>query len=122
MEEVRGYNYVVYEDWITGIDLLFFSGRAGQKMAFVCHPGSDPEVNLQVQFDGYDQMHVEPDGTLQLLFGDQWVELREAVAYQYDANDDIDLLNWTAEYDANTSLGITKFTFGSYDPDPPWCC
>ncbi len=119
VEEVRGYNYVVYEDWITGIDLLFFSGRAGQKMAFVCHPGSDPEVNLQVQFDGYDQMHVEPDGTLQLLFGDQWVELREAVAYQYDANDDIDLLNWTAEYDANTSLGITKFTFSSYDPDLP---
>ena len=50
-EEVNGYSRVVYEAIFPKIDMHFYSGSMGQKMAFVLKPGCDP-ADLQLTFKG----------------------------------------------------------------------
>ncbi|MFN3874394.1 MAG: hypothetical protein ACK4L7_00590 [Flavobacteriales bacterium] len=118
VEQVQGYSRLVYPEIYPNIDLHFYSGPRGQKMAFVCHPGSDP-ADIRLQFTGNDDIDVDWQGNLRLLFGNKWVPFREAVAFQYDQNMNITNLGWNASYAIDSVLSISNFTFSSYDPTMP---
>lgn len=118
VENVSGYSRLVYADIYPGIDLHFYTGPYGQKMAFVCHPGSSPD-NIKLQFAGHDDIAIDWDGALKLLFNGQWIKFNEAIAYQYDAGNTVSQLGWNASYSLDSILSISGFTFDSYDPDLP---
>lgn len=115
---VNGYSRLVYEDIYPGIDLHFYTGPYGQKMAFVCHPGSSPD-NIKLQFAGHDDIALDWDGALKLLFNGQWIKFNEAIAYQYDAGNNVSQLGWNASYGLDSLLSISNFTFDTFDPDLP---
>jgi hypothetical protein len=118
VEHVSGYNRLVYENIYPGIDLHFYSGPTGQKMAFLCHPGSDP-LDITLQFVGQDDISIDWSGALKLLFGETWIKLEEAIAFQYDAANNVMPLGWNASYELDSLLSVSKFTFAGYDPELP---
>jgi len=118
VEQVAGYSRLVYENIYPGIDLHYYSGPAGQKMAFVCHPGSDPE-DITLRFTGQDDIALDWDGTLKLLFDSGWIKFEEAIAFQYDNSNNVNILGWNASYELDSLLNVSKFTFAGYDPQLP---
>jgi len=118
VEHVSGYNRLVYENIYPGIDLHFYSGPTGQKMAFVCHPGSDP-LDITLQFTGQDDISIDWSGALKLLFGETWIKLEEAIAFQFDTGNNVMPLGWNASYELDSLLSVSKFTFDGYDPELP---
>ncbi len=115
---VRGYNRILYPGIYQGIDMWMYSGQLGQKLMFVIHPGAHP-ADLQMQFTGQDQMDVDMLGWLKLQMGNKWIRLPQAVAYQYDNNNMITPVNWTADYLANNGSGVAGFNFEAYDITKP---
>ena len=112
---VPGYNRIIYEDIYPDIDLHFYGASAGQKMAIVCRPGSDPN-HVKLQFTGQDSMNVDVYGFLKLYYSDKFVSLPYALAYQVDANGNMTLLNWGATYNTDNVLGLVSFYYEAYDP------
>jgi hypothetical protein len=118
VEHVSGYSRLVYEGIYPGIDLHFYSGPAGPKMAFVCHPGSDPD-HIKLQFSGQDDITLDWDGTLKLLFGQGWIKFEEAIAFQYDSASNVNTLGWNASYELDSLISVSEFTFNDFDPELP---
>lgn len=115
---VHGYNRVVYENIYPFIDMHVYSGRAGQKIAFVVRPGGVPE-NLQLLLQGQNQLSLDFFGNLKIVLADKWIVLRQALAYQVDGNGNVQMLNWTADYVPNNNTGVVGFTFAAYDDSKP---
>lgn len=109
---------MVYENIYPDIDMHVYSGRAGQKIAFVIRPGGDPQ-NLQLLLEGQNQLTLDFMGNLRILLQTRWIVLRQAVAYQVDGNSNVELLNWTADYVPNNNTGVVGFTFDAYDNTKP---
>lgn len=65
--DVQGYCRVVYPNIFPKIDMHFYSGSAGQKMAFVLLPGCDPS-KLKLAFTGQDSINVDIWGTLKIYY------------------------------------------------------
>ncbi|MBL0044587.1 MAG: hypothetical protein IPP33_09385 [Flavobacteriales bacterium] len=116
VEQVEGFDRVEYSQIFPGIDWHFYTGSGGQKMSFVCAPNSNPEINLRLKFTGQNQLNVDWQGTLRVLMQDRWVELREAVAYQLDEDNNIVPLNWTADWNLVNNAGVVNFVLDEYDP------
>lgn len=115
---VRGYKWLMYPNIYPKIDMYIYCGSRGQKIMFVVRPGGNAN-NLQMTFAGQNQMALDVFGNLKLLLQDKWVVLPEAVAYQYDQNNSISPLPWTAEYTPNNNNGTVGFTFDDYDDTKP---
>jgi hypothetical protein len=115
---VKAYNRILYADIYAGIDLWLYCGQRGQKMALVIHPGANPD-DIRLTFDGQNQMDLDILGNLRLLLQDKWIVLPEAVAYQYQPDNTILPLNWTADYVPNNNTGQVGFTFDVYDNSKP---
>ncbi|QQR85061.1 MAG: T9SS type A sorting domain-containing protein [Flavobacteriales bacterium] len=116
---VQSYGTVTYRDYFPDIDLLLYSGGGGPKMAIICHPGSDPD-NVVLHFEGQDSLHVDDiTGTLKAYSGLKWIELREALAYQWNANDSIINLNWTGEWTEDNTGDNVHLQWDTYDPALP---
>lgn len=88
---VHGYNRVIYENIYPFIDMHVYSGRAGQKMAFVVRPGGLPQ-NLRLLLEGQNELSLDFFGNLKILLAEKWIVLRQAVAYQVD-NNNVEMLN-----------------------------
>jgi hypothetical protein len=116
--QVYGYDRVVYEDIFAGIDMVFYSGSAGQKLAFYCWPGSDP-TKLTLQFFGHDSLRVDVLGHLKVWLDNRWIELREAAAYQVGNQNEVIPLNWGASYAPVNDEDLISFYFDTYDPELP---
>lgn len=116
--QVYGYDRVVYEDIFAGIDMVFYSGSAGQKLAFYCWPGSDP-TKLTLQFFGHDSLRVDVLGHLKVWLDNRWIELREAAAYQVGNQNEVIPLNWGASYESVNDEDLISFYFDTYDPELP---
>jgi len=116
--EVYGYDRVIYEDIYPEIDMLFYSGSAGQKLAFYCWPGSDP-TKLALKFYGQDSLRTDINGDLKVWLSGRWIELREAIAYQVDASGTVIPLSWGAAYQQVNGEDIVNFYFDTYDPELP---
>jgi hypothetical protein len=115
---VRGYNRILYPGVYHGIDMWMYSGQRGQKLMFVIQPGAHP-ADLQMQFTGQDQMDVDVLGWLKMQLGNKWIRLPQAVAYQYNNNNVITPVNWTADYLADNGSGVVGFNFETYDTTKP---
>lgn len=113
---VPGYERVVYPDIWPDIDLHFYSGSAGQKLAIVCKPGAQPE-DVRLRFTGQDSLLVTLWGFLRLYYDERFIELPYAVAYQVDSLDNITPLGWSATFEPGEDEGIVKFNFGAFDTD-----
>jgi hypothetical protein len=115
---VRGYSRILYPSVYHGIDMWMYSGQRGQKLMFVIQPGAHP-ADLQMQFTGQDQMDVDVLGWLKMQLGNKWIRLPQAVAYQYNNNNEITPVNWTADYLADNGSGVVGFNFETYDTTKP---
>ncbi len=116
--QVYGYDRVVYADIYQDIDMVFYSGSAGQKLAFYCWPGCDPS-KLTLQFFGQDSLKVDLDGDLKVWFSGRWIELKEATAYQVGTNNQVIPLNWSATYQEVNGDDLINFAFETYNPSLP---
>ncbi len=114
----NGYDWLKYPSIYDGIDMIYYSGSGGQKMAFYCWPGSDP-TKLALQFWGQDSLKVDVAGFLKIWKNGQWVKLEEAVAYQVGPANEVLPLNWSASYVNPNNDDVVEIAFDSYDPTLP---
>lgn len=112
----NGYDRLKYPDVYDNIDMVFYSGSGGQKMAFYCWPGSDP-TKLALQFWGQDSLKVDVAGFLKVWKNGTWVKLEEAVAYQVGTNNEVIPLAWNASYVNPNNDDVIEIAFDSYDPE-----
>ncbi len=117
-EYVNGYDRVVYEEIYKDIDMHFYSGSAGQKIAFYCWPGSDP-TDIVLKFEGQDSLRVDLSGEIRVWLSGRWIQLREAAAYQVDESNQTMNLNWSATYQHVEGEDLVHLSFDSYDPELP---
>lgn len=113
-----GYDWLKYPSVFDGIDMVYYSGSAGQKMAFYCWPGSDP-TKLALQFWGQDSLKVDVAGFLKIWKNGTWVKLEEAVAYQVGTNSEVIPLAWNASYTNINGDNVVELGFDTYDPTLP---
>ncbi len=118
IDHVYGYDYVQYPSVYTNVDMVFYSGSAGQKLAFYCWPGSDPN-KIKLQFFGQDSLQLDIAGYLKIYKEGQWIKLDEAIAYQVDANNEVIQLDWNAQYEEIESANIVSLGFENYNPELP---
>jgi len=116
-EDVKAYYRWVYESVEDSVDVHLFGGLGGPRIAWVVRPGGDPS-DISLTFTGQDSLGIDWEGDLQIYLEDKWIELKEAVAYQVDANDNIIPLNWTASYTTDSAVHA-GFEFEDYDPELP---
>jgi len=117
-EHVRAFNRTTYTDVWHKVDMQFYSGSGGQKIAFVVRPGGNPD-DILLQISGQDSMKLDVNGALDLFLKGKWVKMEQAVAYQYDANNNIVPVNWTASYDVVNGSDLVSFHFDTYDTTKP---
>ena len=100
------------------IDQHFYGGRSGPKMAFVCQPGSEP-AHIILQFTGQDSLNVDWQGALRMYFGEKFLRLEEAIAFQVNGQGSIVPVYWSAEYEHVQGSTQVTFAFGPYDTHLP---
>lgn len=118
IDHVYGYDWVEYPGVYDLIDMVFYSGSAGQKMAFYCWPGSDPS-KIKLQFFGQDSLKVDVAGYLKVYKQGQWVKLDEAIAYQVNATNEVVQLGWSAVYSVVDGNNVVALAFDNFDPELP---
>ncbi|MBL0128818.1 MAG: hypothetical protein IPP83_15485 [Flavobacteriales bacterium] len=116
--QVPGFSRAVYENIFPYIDLHFYSGGFGQKMAFVCRPGADP-AHMILRFAGQDSLNQDLWGNLKFYHNGKYFVLPHAVAYQVNPNNTTTAVGWNAAYTADEDAGIVTFQWSSYDPTKP---
>ncbi len=115
---VEGYSRVVYEDYFQDVDLHFYSGGFGQKMALVCHPGSNL-AQIKLRFNGQDSLNTDLWGSLKLYSNGKYFVLPQAIAYQVNPDNSVTQVPWGATYNADGDAGIVGFYHGAYDQTRP---
>lgn len=118
IDHVYGYDRVEYPGVYDLIDMVFYSGSGGQKMAFYCWPGSDPN-KIKLQLFGQDSLKVDVAGYLKVYKQGQWVKLDEAIAYQVSATNEVIQLGWSAEYSVVDGNNVVALAFDTFDPELP---
>jgi hypothetical protein len=105
---------VKQEVW-PNIDVVYSSNQRGLKYYIVVHPGGETGA-ISLEYHGYDALSV--DGNEALVIESSIGELvqPQALAYEMDANGELDLLAWQPEY--KVSGGEVVFEdFGDWDGD-----
>lgn len=113
---VRRFEIILYQDVYSGIDLYLYPGRAGQKIALVCQPGSDPAA-IRMLFAGASGLSIAADGSLQFPALAQVITLPHPLAYQYEGTNVLDLPQDGFQYVLEGNEA--RFGLGSYDPALP---
>lgn len=113
-EGVNGYSRVIYEAIFPKIDMHFYSGSAGQKMAFVLKPGCNP-ADMKLTFEGQDSIAVDLWGNLKLYYDGKWMLIPFVQAYQVDQNGTIVPISWLASYEIINGQGVVGFTWSDYN-------
>ena len=116
-ENVQAFKSASYINVWDSVDMHFYSGSGGEKIAFVVKPGGNPD-DIQLLVQGPDSMKLV-NGALRLFIEGRWLELPEAVAYQYDGVNPITEVNWNATYDYVDGSDVVSFHFDTYDTDLP---
>ena len=111
VEDVHGYNRIIYKDIYPYVDEHFYSAKSGQKIAFVIRPGGTPG-EIRLKFTGQDSLHVDLWGLLHVYFHGRYFVLNQAIAYQVSPGGTIIPISWTPHYNATTD--VVTFTVGSY--------
>jgi hypothetical protein len=116
--EVAGYSRVYYEDIYPSIDLHFYSGSKGQKMAFVLRPGCSPD-DLKLPFNGQDSIAVDLWGNLKIYKDGKWMVMPFAQAYQVNGSGAAVPISWSASYQVDNGAGVVGFQWSSYNANWP---
>lgn len=114
--DVKGYCRVLYQNIFPLIDMHFYSGSAGQKMAFVMKPGCNP-ADLRLVFTGQDSINVDIWGSLKIYYDGKYLEMPFAQAYQVGTGNTIIPISWMPSY--NTANGVVSFNYSTYDATLP---
>jgi len=88
VEEVGGFSRILYTDIFPSIDMHFYSGSMGQKMALVMRPGCNIS-DLKLAFNGQDSMKVDLWGNLKLFYNGKEFVIPFVQAYQINSASDI---------------------------------
>lgn len=72
---------VRYREVYSGIDLVFHDSEGGLEYDFVIHPGADPN-QIQLEFEGVEEIILSATDDLELLTGGQPVRWRKPFVYQ----------------------------------------
>lgn len=115
---VEGYSRVLYENIFPYVDLHFYSGGFGQKMALVCRPGSSLS-QIKLRFNGQDSLNLDLWGSLKLYSDGKFFTLPQAIAYQVSTDNSMIPVPWGATYTADEDAGIVSFYNGEYDQTKP---
>ena len=115
---VEGYSRVLYENIFPYVDLHFYSGGFGQKMALVCRPGSSLS-QIKLRFNGQDSLNLDLWGSLKLYSDGKFFTLPQAIAYQVSTDNSMVPVPWGATYTAGEDAGIVSFYNGEYDQTKP---
>lgn len=113
---VHRYGYVVYPDVYPGISFYLYTGAMGQKMAWVCEPGSDPQM-IGMHFSGLTGLSIAEDGSLQVQVLGQMVQFPHPIGYQY-IGDAIVLVDQQG-YGYDLAGNNVNFGLGQYNPSLP---
>lgn len=116
--DVLGHSRAYYENMFPKIDMHFYSGGVGQKMAIVMRPGCDIN-DLKLAFNGQDSIKVDFLGNLKLYYDGKYMVIPYVQAYQVDGNGTIIPVGWAANYQVNNGTGVVGFTWSSYNPAWP---
>lgn len=111
IEQVPGYDRIVYANIYPYIDEHFYHTPSGRQMALVVRPGGSP-ATIQLHFSGQDSLHVDLWGMLRVYFRGRYFVLPQAIAYQVTSGGAVVPLSWAPQYNATT--GNVTFTVGSY--------
>jgi len=117
-EGVKAHHRRVYESIEDSIDVHLIGSSGGPRIAFVVRPGGDPS-DIELSFSGQDSLGIDWEGDLKIYLEDKWIELKQAFAYQVDANDNIIPVNWTGGYTHEAGNAYAGFTFDTYNPQLP---
>ena len=83
-EAVPAYHRVKYKNVYRNTDMVLYHGHGGVKLAMVLEPGADPG-DLELGFEGHDSLKIDVNGWLRIYQRGRWIILREAMAYQINA-------------------------------------
>ncbi|MGD1848249.1 MAG: T9SS type A sorting domain-containing protein, partial [Salibacteraceae bacterium] len=114
-EEVKGYGRLLYPGIYPNIDFHLYGHSFGTKLAFVLHPGADPN-DLVLHFDGQDILDVVNGNEIELYMGSKDIAIPQSIAYQADQQGNITPLLWSPTY-SDQGNGDVKLHFGTYDPN-----
>jgi len=106
------------EGVFPGIDVVYYFGVVGPKMAFIMHPGSSP-ADLQLQYSGRDSLDIDLQGHLDIYHKQHFIRLSAAYAYQVNANNTFTPVGWSPAYTGGGNNGVVSFTFDTYDTGLP---
>ncbi|MBK8950757.1 MAG: T9SS type A sorting domain-containing protein [Flavobacteriales bacterium] len=114
---VGGGKRVVYEEVWKKIDYHILSNRWGPKFLFVVKPGGDPQ-DILLMFEGQDSLDVDVDGFLRIHFGQRYLKLNQAVAYQMIGGAP-SVVSWIPEYAHVEGSTQVSVTVGAYNAQLP---
>jgi hypothetical protein len=112
---VAAYESLKYTEPFESIDVELSSNASGPKMRFVVAPGGDPD-DIQLQFEGQDQILELTSGELEMYLGAWKMELRQAYAYQIHENGNPYLMPWLPIW-VHDGQGKLSFYTGSYNTE-----
>ncbi|MGD1844184.1 MAG: hypothetical protein ACFB10_02205, partial [Salibacteraceae bacterium] len=115
IEEVKGYGRLVYPGIYPNIDFHLYGHSFGTKLAFVLHPGANPN-DLVLHFDGQDILDVVNGNEIELYMGSKDIAIPQSIAYQADQQGNITPLLGSPT-DSDQGNGDVKLHFGTYDPN-----
>jgi hypothetical protein len=116
VEEVTGYERLIYKQAYQDIDAEFTSNVSGLKARFVVHAGADPD-DILLKFTGQNSIIEQTNGDLEIYLGSWKMEFKQAYAYQVE-NGEASLVNWLPIW-VHDGNGIVSITTGAYDTSLP---
>ncbi len=106
---------LVKQDVWPNIDVVYSSNQRGLKYYIVVHPGGETGA-ISLEYHGFDALSVDGNDALVIESSIGELVQPQALAYEMDANGELDLLAWQPEYDVTGGEVIFK-NFDSWDGD-----
>lgn len=116
-EHAEAYHRAIHPSVWDSVDVHFYHGSSGPRMAFVVRPGGDPS-EIQLKFSGQDSMSVDWQGALKVYMGEKWVKLEQALAYQVSGSTTLPV-NWSTNYLNDDGSDHVGFEFEAFNPALP---
>ena len=117
---VRGTKNLLTSGLYDNVDLIFTSNQNGIKQYFVVKPGGDP-TDIIMELSGADTVVINSSTnalTVYTSIGNLCFE--KPSVYQIDgANNIIDTLSWTADWQIYGTSNVLRFNIGNYNANYP---
>lgn len=117
VENISGYERLVYQNVWNNIDAHLYSGPSGQKISFVMMPGSEPQ-NISLELNGQNAISIVDNG-LVVETNYNGFGFEQAIAYQLTPQNTIIPINWQPTYTIDNNNRISFDNIGVYNPNLP---